>query len=143
MEEQRLVTDADVYAHVETIPPQLADCLAERHKWVAYDWHGYNANGGTVRNPRNAVSIDKTQRCARCDMLRHTTLTIGRRGPIDRTEFTYSNRNPALVSPAGISQTGISVRRELGLTKLWGEIVEAPIPLRGAANKGKAARGAA
>ncbi len=61
-------------------------------------------------------------------MLRRTTLTVGRRGFIDRTGWTYSNRNPALVSPTGISQTGISVRRELGMGKLWEEITEAPIP---------------
>ncbi|WP_329147106.1 hypothetical protein OIU91_16400 [Streptomyces sp. NBC_01456] len=141
--EDKLVTDAEVYAHVETIPPELADCLAERHQWVPYDWHGYNANGGIVRQPRNAVAIDLTQRCNRCDMLRHTTMTMGRRGPIDRTDFTYSNRNPALVSPVGISQTGISVRRELGMGKLWDGIVEAPIPLHSKQGKNKAARGAA
>ncbi|MGW1180229.1 hypothetical protein [Streptomyces drozdowiczii] len=141
--EDNLVTDAEVYAHVESIPEDLIDCLADRHAWVAYDWHGYNANGGLVRNPRNAVSIDRTQRCDRCDMLRHTTLTIGKRGPIDRTEFTYSNRNPALVSPQGISQTGINVRHELGMSKLWEEIVGAPIPLRNAKSAKAARRGAA
>lgn len=141
--EDKLVTDAEVYAHVETIPPELADCIAERHHWVAHDWHGFNANGGLVRNPRNAVSINKTQRCARCDMLRHTTLTIGKRGPIDRTDYTYSRRNPALVSPVGISQTGISVRFELGLSRLWDEIVEAPIPIRTKQSKRNRTRGAA
>ncbi|MEU3979706.1 hypothetical protein AB0F77_06265 [Streptomyces sp. NPDC026672] len=140
--EDKLVSDAEVYAHVESIPPDLVDCLAERHTWVAYDWHGFNANGRPVRNPNNAVSIDQTQRCDRCDMQRHTTLTIGRRGPIDRTEWTYSNRNPALVSPRGVSKTGINVRRELGIGKLWEEITEAPIPLH-AGKRAKAARGAA
>ncbi|MGW1261272.1 hypothetical protein ACWD7Y_04825 [Streptomyces drozdowiczii] len=141
--EDKLVTDAEVYAHVESIPEDLKECLADRHAWVAYDWQGYNANGHSVRKPENAVSIDSTQRCKRCDMLRHTTLTIGRRGPIDRTGWTYSNRNPALVSPQGISQTGINVRHELGMGKLWEEIVDAPIPLRSAKSAKTARKGAA
>ncbi len=49
--EDKLVSDAEVYAHVEAIPPGLVDCLAERHPWVAYDWDGFNANGRSVRNP--------------------------------------------------------------------------------------------
>ncbi|WNI17692.1 hypothetical protein [Actinacidiphila sp. ITFR-21] len=142
--QDKLVTDEEVYTFVETIPRTLADCLSKGHHWVAYDWHGWNAKGHEVRNPRNAVAIDKTQRCDRCDMLRHTTLTVGRRGPIDRTEFTYSHRHPALVSPVGVSQTGISVRREVGMNQLWGEIVDAPTPLRSSQEtKEKSARGAA
>ncbi|MEU9050080.1 hypothetical protein AB0D37_06700 [Streptomyces sp. NPDC048384] len=140
--ELKPLSDEEVYAHVESIPQELVDCLADRHTWVAYDWHGENANGRPVRNPNNAVSINVTQRCDRCDELRHATLTIGRRGPIDRTGWSYSNRHPALVSPQGISKTGLSVRRELGINKLWAGIAEAPIPLRSVRGT-KSARGAA
>ncbi|MFJ4686542.1 hypothetical protein [Streptomyces sp. NPDC088789] len=141
--EDKLVSAAEVYAHVESIPPDLVDCYADRHVWVAHDWRGFNATGRPVRNPNNAVSIDKTQRCDRCDMRRHTTMTIGRHGPIDRTDFTYSNRNPALVSPAGVAQTGVNVKRELGIGKLWEETVEAPISLHSGKRGTKSARGAA
>ncbi|MFF8283274.1 hypothetical protein ACF06W_11190 [Streptomyces albus] len=141
--EDKLPTDEEVLTHVQSIPDDLAPCIAEHHEWVPYDWHGVNANGRSVRNPNNAVAIDQTQRCARCDMLRHTTLTIGKRGPIDRTPWTYSRRNSALVSPAGIRHTGISVRRELTLRRLWEEIATAPIPLRRTAPVSKKTRGAA
>jgi hypothetical protein len=133
---------AEVYAHVESIPDELKACIADKHAWVAYDWHGFNANNHSVRKPENAVYIDITQRCARCDQLRHTTMTMGRRGPVDRTKWAYTQRNEALASPRGVRQTGISIRHELSLGALWDEVREAPIPLRSAKSK-SARRGAA
>ncbi|MEW1922188.1 hypothetical protein [Streptomyces sp. NPDC088360] len=144
MDEQQ-VTDAEVYAYMDNIPTELAECAAAKHDFQPHDWHGWNANGHTVKNPRNAAALDVTERCKPCGLKRHFTITANQGRPIDRTMYTYSDRNPLITSPHGVSETGVSVRREMGLNNVYGRIVAAPITLRQHSKKRKAskARGAA
>ncbi|MFF1693054.1 hypothetical protein ACFVXC_05425 [Streptomyces sp. NPDC058257] len=140
------VTDAEVYAYMDNIPAALAECAAAKHDFKPHDWHGWNANGRAVKNPRNAVALDVTERCKQCGLKRHFTITANQGRPIDCTTFTYSERNPLITSPHGVSETGVSVRREMRINNVYGRILTAPIELRQPSSKsGKSgkARGAA
>ncbi|MFD9815209.1 hypothetical protein [Streptomyces sp. NPDC059080] len=128
--EDRVVTQAEVYAYMENIPAELSDCAAGKHLWKPHNWHGWNAHGGVVRNPRNAVALDITERCKPCGMKRHCIITANRGRPVDRTTYSYTERNPLITSPHGVSETGVSVRREMGLTTIYDRILAAPIELR-------------
>lgn len=143
--EDGVVTQADVYAYMENIPADLAECAAGKHTWKPHTWHGWNANNRPVKNPRNAAALDVTERCKPCGLKRHSTITANQGRPVDRTTYTYSDRNPLITSPHGVSETGVSVRREMGLTNVYTSIIAAPIELRQRNGKGRAGktRGAA
>ncbi|NIY68119.1 hypothetical protein [Streptomyces malaysiensis] len=142
MEPATEVTEADVYEFMGGIPAQLKECAAAKHEWRSHDWTGYNANGRVVRNPLNAVALDVVQLCKPCGQKRHFTLTVRGRRVIDRSDFTYSDRNPHLVSPQGVSETGISVRREMAMHNEYEAILAEPVPLR-STKRTRRAQGAA
>lgn len=143
--EQPPVTDAEIYSYMDSIPDELAECAAAKHAFKPHDWRGWNANGHAVKALRNAVALDVIERCQPCGLKRRFTITANRGRAIDRTAYTYSDRNPLITSPHGVSETGVCVRREMGLTNIYGKLIAAPVELRQKDGRPKAGktRGAA
>ena len=143
-------SEDEVYDYIEGIPAKLRKCAAAKHNWKMLEWTGYTPSGkpqGPKADPNNAAWVDVTQLCAGqqgCGYKRHFQMGW-RRGRLVRTsEYSYSDRNPQLVSPHGISQTDIVVRTEMADTILAAQILRPTVELAPAgATKRALAQGAA
>lgn len=112
-------TEEEVYEHIEHIPPKLSKCGSGNHEWDLVDWEGYTAAGRRLKpgeDPNKAKTFDVTEVCKRpnnrgCGMRRHYVATVCGGSLVPQSQYTYSDRNPDLVSPYGVSTTGINVRQ--------------------------------
>lgn len=115
-------TEDEVYEHIDRIPPKLRKCAAVQHNWGPHDWTGYTASGRALKHgedPNKAAWFEVTEMCGGprgCGYKRTFQMGWHGRRLTRTTEYTYSDRNPHLVSPAGISETGMSVRTEMADT---------------------------
>lgn len=121
-------SEEDVYAYMDAIPTRLRKCAAAQHNWQPHDWTGYRANGTALKkgeDPSEATSFDVTEICGGqgCGLKRHSTLSIVGDRVYDRSPYTYSDRNEHITSPYGISDTGISVRREMSNDNIYRRIL--------------------
>ncbi|MEU1816175.1 hypothetical protein ABZ543_13390 [Streptomyces roseifaciens] len=117
-------TEDDVYAHMSSIPASLTECAAARHKWMPHDWTGYTSHGNVTKDPKKVAVAEITQRCQRCKLKRHLTYNRTTRSK----EITgYSDRHPSLISPYGVSQTGISVRAQMDCEVLERQTFKIPV----------------
>jgi len=115
-EEAELPTDSDIYSFMDAVPRRLRQCAASKHQWDMVGWTGYTASGRALKakeDPNKAKWIEVIHECKRCHQHRtHEKAWQG--GRLRRvTGYTYSDRNKALVSPAGVSQTNVNVRAEM------------------------------
>ncbi|MGW3273596.1 hypothetical protein ACWDFH_19300 [Streptomyces kronopolitis] len=116
MDPQTLPTDGEVEDFMDAIPAKLRKCAAAKHDWNMSDWVGYDAKGNALKrgsDPNTARVFEVTDICPQCSYRRHYDMGW-RHGRIKRiSEYSYSERNPQLVSPRGVSQTGIVVRSDI------------------------------
>ncbi|WP_369042313.1 hypothetical protein [Streptomyces sp. Midd1] len=119
-----LPTEDEVYDHIRGIAPRYRRCAGGDHNWEMTQGTGYTANGRPFKGNdlSKAAWIDCTDSCVvekgnqrGCGQQRKYQMEYdGRRGRLVRTtDYSYSNRNEELVSPKGISTTGISLRSEM------------------------------
>ncbi|MGW3153798.1 hypothetical protein [Streptomyces sp. NPDC001089] len=109
-----LPTEAEIYDHIDSIPAKLRRCAAGDHNWDMTSWVGYTPSGKQTKDPNRAASFDITDTCVverggqrGCGEQRHYQAA---KDLTKISEYTYSNHNPLVVSPRGISFTGISKR---------------------------------
>ncbi|MFJ4739152.1 hypothetical protein [Streptomyces sp. NPDC088775] len=116
MDAQTLPTDDEVEDFMDAIPAKLVKCAAARHNWQMSDWTGYDAKGKALKrgsDPNGAHVFEVTEVCTPCGYNRHYDMAW-RHGRLKRiSEYSYSERNPQLISPHGISQTSIVVRADI------------------------------
>ena len=112
-------TEDEVFAYIDGIPPKLRRCASATHDWQPHDWTAYTAAGKVVQKGGNlsrARTFDVIEACGGrngCGLKRHYTITVSAGRITEQTGYTYSERNEHLISPQGVSQTGISVRRTM------------------------------
>ncbi|MFE5853151.1 hypothetical protein ACFQ61_08015 [Streptomyces sp. NPDC056500] len=111
------LTEDDVYDHMDNIPAKLRQCAAAKHEWVRLDWTAYTKNGHVLRlgvDPCKAVDFEFVEGCRGCGLRRTFQMAWNHRRRLARTtEYSYSLRNPQLISPRGVSKTDVSVRAEM------------------------------
>lgn len=116
MDAQTLPTEGEVEDFMDAIPAKLRKCAAAKHDWQMSDWIGYDAKGKALNrgsDPNEAQTFDVTEICRPCGYRRHYDMAW-RHGRLKRvSEYGYSERNPELISPPGVSQTGIVVRSDI------------------------------
>lgn len=106
-----LCTLESVEAFREGIPDKLKFCAGGDHNWQPHKVTGFNSNHNPVKNIAKAVILDVEEKCADCRYVRYNTLDLHRR---TKEDWRYRDRNPELISPAGISKTGENIRRSVG-----------------------------
>jgi hypothetical protein len=117
VEDFEVPTEEEIYDHLDSIPAKLEKCAAADHNWEMTAWTGYTKSGRVTKDPNKASWFEGTDTCVvqrggsgGCGEQRHYQMEP-RGGRLERTTgYTYSNHNPTLKSPRGISFTGISKR---------------------------------
>ncbi|MFV0135578.1 hypothetical protein ACLGIH_20540 [Streptomyces sp. HMX87] len=123
-EAHELPTEEEVYDHIRSIAPRYRRCAAGDHNWKMTEGAGYTAGGRAFRGSdlSRAAWFECTDTCVPdeegergCGRQRGYEMEYdARRGRLVRTTvYSYSNMNPELASPKGISFTGINVRSEM------------------------------
>lgn len=126
-------TDQDIVDYAHGIPNKLVPCVTNRHEWTHHNVVAFDrrdkaiAAGDETRVRRNAVRLSVTERCSRCHMLRHQDMFPATG---DFGQWTYSQRNAALISPAGIRQTGKRPRRVLRMEQKFALAASSAAPLK-------------
>lgn len=129
-----LPNEDDVYDYIDNIPARYRKCAAAQHNWMPHDWTGYRGSHALKHgtDPRKAHSFEVTEVCGGpngCGLKRHYTFKVAGSRVYDRSTYTYSDRNENITSPYGVSQTGISVRREVANANILRRIFQNPTRL--------------
>lgn len=129
-----LPSEDDVFDYIDGIPARYRKCAEAKHNWQDHDWTGYRGGHklkpGT--DPRKASVFEVTQICGGpngCGLKRHFSFKVAGSRVYDRSGYTYSERNETITSPRGVSQTGISVRKEVSNANLLRRILRNPTHL--------------
>ncbi|MEV5268245.1 hypothetical protein [Streptomyces werraensis] len=128
-------SEEEVFDYIDNIPARYRRCAAAQHNWQPHDWTGYRGGHplkpGT--DPRKAQTFEVTEVCGGangCGLKRHYTFKVAGNRVYDRSTYTYSDRNEVITSPRGISNTGISVRREAANSLILRRIFQNPTQLK-------------
>lgn len=124
IEASELPSEDEVLDHIRNIAPRYRRCKAGDHNWQMTQGTGYTASGRLYKG--NDLSRAAWFECADtcvveeggqrgCGRQRTYQMEYDTRRQrlVRTTEYTYSNMNPDLISPKGISFTGINVRSEM------------------------------
>lgn len=117
-------TEDEVFEHFRSIPTRYQRCAAGDHNWDMTQATPYNSSGNRYRGQdiTKAAWLDCADTCVPdndgergCSRKRSYQMEYDsrRQGFVRTTEYTYAQRHPDLVSPKGISLTGINARSEM------------------------------
>ncbi|MEV6309913.1 hypothetical protein AB0M10_15110 [Streptomyces sp. NPDC051840] len=141
---QVIPTDDEVDDFMQSIPTKLRKCAAAQHAWSMQSWTAFSRTGKALKrnaDPHTAAFFEATEVCggqAGCGYKRHYEMAW-RGSKLKRTtEYSYSERNPLLVSPRGISRTSIVVRTEVADLNRSNHILGNVVHLAPAGNTKKA-----
>lgn len=128
-------SEDDVFSYIDGIPARYRRCAEAKHNWQDHDWTGYRGGKplkpGT--DPRKASAFEVVEICGGpngCGLKRHQSFKVAGDRVYDRSGYTYTDRNEAITSPHGVSQTGISVRREVANANILRRILRNPTQLK-------------